>query len=78
MRADIKTTNQLNIMHKTLSLLAVLSAPAPSLKGNSGMVELGTTVAPFDSKNILLNLNIQGWTGVQRGISGGAGCTIKF
>ncbi len=60
------------------ALIGSKSAPAPSLKGNSCMVELGTTIAPFDSKNILMNLNVQGWTGVQRGISGGAGCTIKF
>ena len=60
------------------SVIGGFTSPAPTLKGNSGMVELGTTFAPMDSQNVLINLNVQGWTGVQRGISGGAGCTIKF
>lgn len=60
------------------SVIGGFTAPSPSLEGDSGMVEIGTTFAPCASENILLNLNLQGWTGVQRGISGGAGCTIKF
>ena len=60
------------------AVIGGFTSPSPSLKGNSGMVELGTTFAPFASDRVLLNLNVQGWTGVQRGISGGAGCTVKF
>lgn len=60
------------------SVIGGFTSPSPSLEGDSGMVEIGTTFAPCSSESILLNLNLQGWTGVQRGISGGAGCTIKF
>ena len=60
------------------SVIGGFTSPSPSLEGDSGMVEIGTTFAPCRSESILLNLNVQGWTGVQRGISGGAGCTIKF
>ena len=51
-------------------------APSPSLGGSSGMLELGTSYAP--GQDVLLNLNIQGWTGVQRGISGGVGVQVRF
>ncbi|MCQ2365168.1 MAG: hypothetical protein MJ051_06410, partial [Akkermansia sp.] len=60
------------------SVIGGFTSPVPSLEGDSGMVEIGTTFAPCSSESILLNLNLQGWTGVQRGISGGAGMTIKF
>lgn len=60
------------------AVIGGFSSPSPSLKGSSGMVEIGTNFAPFASKRVLLNLNVQGWTGVQRGISGGAGCCIRF
>ena len=53
-------------------------SPAPSLGGSSGMLEVGTTLAPFGSERVLLNLNLSGWTGVQRGISGGAGISVSF
>ncbi|MDO5450283.1 MAG: autotransporter outer membrane beta-barrel domain-containing protein [Akkermansia sp.] len=53
-------------------------SPAPSLGGSSGMLEVGTTLAPFGSERVLLNLNMSGWTGVQRGISGGAGISVSF
>lgn len=60
------------------SVIGGFTSPSPSLKGSSGMAEIGTVFAPFDSQHVLLNLNVQGWTGVQRGISGSAGCSVKF
>ena len=53
-------------------------SPAPSMGGSSGMLEVGTTLALFGSERVLLNLNVSGWTGVQRGISGGAGISVAF
>ena len=55
-----------------------IKSPSPSLGGSSGMLEVGTTLAPFGSERVQLNLNLSGWTGVQRGISGGAGISVSF
>ncbi len=55
-----------------------IKSPAPSLGGSSGMLEVGTTFAPFGSDRVLINLNLNGWTGVQRGISGGVGVSYSF
>lgn len=55
-----------------------IKSPSPSLEGSSGMLEVGTILAPFGSERVLLNLNLSGWTGVQRGISGGAGISVSF
>lgn len=55
-----------------------MKSPSPSLEGSSGMLEVGTILAPFGSERVLLNLNLSGWTGVQRGISGGAGISVSF
>lgn len=52
------------------------AAPAPSLKGHSGMLELGWKVEA--SKNIAIDLNMSGWTGKQRGIMGGVNMQWKF
>lgn len=52
------------------------AAPAPSLKGNSGMLELGWKVEA--SKNMAIDLNMSGWTGKQRGVMGGVNMQWKF
>ena len=44
-------------------------APEPGLKGGSGMLELGWKTQA--AKNLTVDLNVNGWTGKQRGVSGG-------
>ena len=54
------------------------AAPAPSLKGSSGMLELGWQVKPDHDDRLTLDLGLTGWAGKQRGISGQLGATWKF
>ena len=51
-------------------------APAPSLKGHSGMLELGWKAQA--AENVKLDLNLNGWIGKQRGIAGGVGVEFAF
>lgn len=53
-----------------------VGAPAPSLKGNSGMLEVGWKVQA--SKNVVVDLNLNGWTGKQKGVTGGVGIQWTF
>ena len=50
--------------------------PEPSLKGSSGMLELGWKVAA--EENFSVDLNVNGWTGKQRGVMGGVNMQWKF
>lgn len=52
------------------------AAPAPSLKGHSGLLELGYKVEA--DKNLTIDLNVSGWTGKQRGFTGGASFKWSF
>lgn len=52
------------------------SAPAPSLKGHSCMLELGWKVET--GKKLDIDLNMSGWTGKQRGVMGGINMQWKF
>lgn len=58
--------------------VAGFEAPAPSLKGSSAMLELGAHLKPFESERVMLNLNLRGWGGTQRGVSAGAGISLRF
>lgn len=51
-------------------------APVPSLKGHSGMLELGWKAQA--AENVKLDLNLNGWVGKQRGIAGGVGVEFEF
>lgn len=51
-------------------------APVPSLKGHSGMLELGWKAQA--AENVKLDLNLNGWVGKQRGIAGGVGVEFAF
>lgn len=44
------------------------TAPSPSVKGSSGMLELGWQVKPGRSP-MVIDLNVTGWAGKQRGIT---------
>lgn len=53
------------------------SAPSPSVKGGSGMLELGWQVKPGRSP-VTIELGVIGWAGKQRGITGQLGFNWKF
>lgn len=52
------------------------NAPAPTLKGHSGMLELGWQAEL--GKRLALDLNVSGWTGKQQGIISGLNLQWKF
>lgn len=52
------------------------STPEPSLKGHSGLLELGWKAAA--AKNLSLDVNLNFWAGKQRGITGGIGLKWLF
>ena len=54
-----------------------MSTPSPSLKGSSAIFELGARFAPKDS-NVSYELNLNGWAGKRRGISGGVQVNWAF
>ena len=45
------------------------SAPSPSMKGSSGMIELGWQVKPGSKSPMTIDLGVTGWVGKQRGIT---------
>ena len=54
-----------------------MDTPSPSLKGSSGVLELGARFAPKDS-NVSYELNLNGWAGKRRGVSGGVSVNWAF
>lgn len=52
------------------------STPSPSIKGNSGMLELGFRTKV--SSNMVIDLNVNGWTGKQRGVNALLDMSWKF
>ena len=52
------------------------SAPSPSLKGHSAMLELGWKADV--AKNLAIDLNVSGWTGKQQGVTGSLGLKWMF
>ena len=53
------------------------STPSPSVKGGSGMFELGWQVKP-DASPLTLDLGLTAWAGKQRGLTGQLGMNWKF
>ena len=54
-----------------------LSTPRPSVKGSSGMLELGVLIAPKASP-VSFDLGVSGWTGKQKGYSLNANMCWSF
>ena len=50
------------------------STPAPSMKGSSGMAEIGVKYTPSETLPLTLDCSVQGWTGKQQGV----GASIAF
>lgn len=53
------------------------ATPSPSLKGGSGMLELGYRFAPKES-SVSYGVNLTGWQGKRKGITGGANVSWAF
>ena len=53
------------------------SAPSPSLKGSSALLELGYRFAPQGSR-MSYDLNLNGWQGKRRGVTGGVSVKWAF
>lgn len=52
------------------------TTPSPSIKGGSGMLELGWQIKASDP--VTLDFSLNGWVGKQRGITGQLGVNWKF
>ena len=46
-----------------------LATPSPSMKGSSGMLELGVKCQPSPKSPFHMDISLTGWTGKQRGVS---------
>ena len=55
-----------------------MATPSPSLKGLSGMLEVGWKQEPTKDNRLGLDLNVNGWQGKQRGVNFNAGITWAF
>ena len=74
--APLKLAWQYEFSGKAKATVNGDAAPAPSLKGSSGMLELGWKVAA--EENFTVDFNVNGWTGKQRGVMGGVNMQWKF
>ena len=54
------------------------SAPSPSLKGGSALLELGYRFAPKADSRVSYDLNLSGWQGKRQGITGGVAVKWAF
>lgn len=55
-----------------------LDLAAPTLKGDSGIFELGFSFKPAKNDNVSFNLGLQAFTGVREGVAGTAQFQYKF
>jgi hypothetical protein len=50
----------------------------PELRGSSGFGEIGLTFTPTDSKKVIINTEVFGYAGHQKGIGGSASLGFNF
>lgn len=55
-----------------------LSTPAPSIKGSSGMLELGYILQPKSANDPAIDIGLQGWAGKKQGVSGSVNFVWTF
>ena len=55
-----------------------LSTPAPSIKGSSGMLELGYIIQNKDVNAPAVDIGLRGWSGKKQGFSGSINFIWKF
>ncbi|MCC8158467.1 MAG: autotransporter domain-containing protein [Phascolarctobacterium sp.] len=54
------------------------STPSPSIKGSSGLLELGYILQPKGVNDPTINIGLQGWGGKKQGITGNVNFVWKF
>ena len=54
------------------------ATPAATMKGSSGMAELGVRFKPSEGTPLTMDVSVQGWTGKQRGVSAGIAFQWSF
>ncbi len=54
------------------------STPSPSIKGSSGLLELGYIMQPKGVNDPAININLQGWGGKKQGFTGNVNFVWKF
>lgn len=54
------------------------AAPSPSLKGSSGLMELGCKITPTKTNDMSVDISVTGWAGKQRGLTGQLSANWKF
>lgn len=54
------------------------AAPSPSLKGSSGLMELGCKITPTKTNDMSVDISVTGWAGKQRGLTGQLSASWKF
>ncbi len=54
------------------------STPSPSIKGSSGLLELGYILQPKGVNDPTVNINLQGWSGKKQGFTGNVNFVWKF
>ena len=54
------------------------STPSPSLRGGSGLLELGYRFAPKADSRVSYDLNLSGWQGKRQGVTGGISVKWAF
>ena len=55
-----------------------LSTPAPSIKGSSGLLEVGYILQPKGVNDPMINIGLQGWGGKKQGFTGNVNFVWKF
>ena len=63
---------------KAKSVVAGEGAPAPSLKGSTGVGELGLSWQPSAESAVSIDAGIQGYTGMREGVSGSLQFKYEF
>ena len=54
------------------------STPSPSIKGSSGLLELGYILQPKGVNDPTINIGLQGWGGKKQGVTGNVNFVWKF
>ena len=55
-----------------------MNTPSPSIKGSSGLLELGYRMKPGAKSPMTLDFGLNLWTGKRRGIGGVLSASWKF
>ncbi len=61
--------------HNTINSVSIT---APSLKGDTGVGELGITIKPVKNSGFSMDLAVQGYTGVREGVTGNLQLKFEF